>query len=97
MQDSIKFQVTYRQKTYAFSSGSEVYIFHAGIYKDMDELYGIDILLKFVELTYDCYISDSNRTPLGSLADYIAENWEQIQELSNKEIFERFYNEEFYP
>ncbi len=74
----ISIEITYKQKIYAFEYGSEAFIFHAGIYNDMDKKYCIQGLLDYVSFVHGCYLSDSNRTPLGTLADYIAENWEQV-------------------
>ena len=77
LNNDVEFQVKYKQKTYAFSEGSEAYIFHTGIYNGIDEKYSLETLLEYVSLTQDCYLKDSNRTPLGALADYVAENWEK--------------------
>lgn len=91
--DNIKIQVTYKDKTYAFEYGSEAYIFHSGIYNDMDQEYGIDSLLRYVKIVHECYLSDCNRTPLGELCDYVAEHWNDIKSLDRYEILEKFYKE----
>ena len=38
-----------------------------------------------------CYLRDDNRTPLGALADYIAENWESVRDKPAREVLEDFY------
>ena len=75
MQKQIEFTVKYRNKTYTFDFGSEVYIFHTGIYNEIDKKYGLKALMKYVSLVFDAYLSDDNRTPLGPLADYVAAKW----------------------
>ncbi len=91
MEKQISFQVTYGKHTYSFHFGSEVYIFHTGIYNNMDKKYGLKVLLEYVTLTHECYLKDSNRTPLGALADYIATHWKKIKDLGRYEILEQFY------
>ena len=76
--DNIKFKVIYNNKTYDFEYGSQVFIFHTGIYRDMQKR-SIKELLQYVNLVQNCYLKDSNRTPLGDLADYIADNWRQVK------------------
>ena len=41
---------------------------------------------------HDCYISDSNRTPLGALADYVADHWRKIRKKGRHEILDEFYS-----
>ena len=89
--EDIEFKVIYNDKSYAFEYGSEAYIFHTGIYNDM-EMYGIDELLKYVTFVQNCYLKDSNRTPLGSLADYIAQNWESVKNKNHYSVLADFYN-----
>ncbi len=88
--EDIKFQVIYKNKTYTFEFGSEVYIFHIGIYNDMQK-YGIKQLLQYVEFVHTCYLKDSNRTPLGDLADYIAENWKRVKNKNRYDVLNEFY------
>lgn len=88
-------QVNYNNKTFNFEFGSEVYIFHTGLYKDMDKKHGIKGLLKYVSKVQECYLSDSNRTPLGELADYVAENWKDMKNTCISEILEQFYENEY--
>ncbi len=94
--DNIKITVAFDNQDYKFDYGSQAYIFHTGIYNDIHKEYGIKALLQYVALVQDCYMSDSNRTPLGSLADYIAENWEELKEYGRYDILEKFYDEECY-
>ncbi len=89
--DKPKFLIEYKENTYSFEYGSQVYIFHTGIYNEIDIKYGMEELLEYVEFVQECYLKDSNRTPLGSLADYIAENWERVKSLSRFDILEEFY------
>lgn len=88
--EDVKFQVTYRNKIYDFDYGSQAYIFHTGIYRNVQR-FGIRQLLEYVDLVHVCYIKDINRTPLGALADYIAEHWKQVKDKPYDEILDRFY------
>lgn len=94
MDDNIKIKITYRDKTYAFDFGSEAYIFHIGIYNEIDRKYGLKTLLEYVGFVQHCYLSDSNRTPLGALADYIAGHWKKLKSANRYDILERFYETE---
>ena len=89
-----EFKVTYKNKVFIFSYGSEAYIFHTGVYNGVDEKYGMKALSEYVTLTQDCYLSDSNRTPLGALADYIAVNWKEKRKLNKYELLDMFYQTE---
>ncbi len=93
--DNIKITIEYKGKTYTFDFGSEVYIFHTGIYNDMDKKYSKKTLLQYTALIQDCYLKDSNRTPLGAFADYVARNWKIVKNLDRTDILEKFYTEEF--
>ncbi len=48
-------------------------------------------LLEYVAYTQNYYLSDSNRTPLGELADYIAEHWKKAKKLDCYELLDEFY------
>ena len=91
MENKISFQVMYGKQTYNFNYGSEAYIFHTGIYNDMDKKYSLKVLLEYVALTHECYLKDSNRTPLGALADYIATNWKDVKDFGRYDILDKFY------
>lgn len=91
--DIIKIEITYNDKKYIFEYGSQAYIFHSGIYNDIDTKYGIDCLLDYVALVHKCYLSDCNRTPLGELCDYVAEHWNEMKILDRLEILDKFYSE----
>lgn len=95
MENKIKFEATYKNTTYAFESGSEAYIFHTGIYNGIDREYGAIILIEYVRKVQDCYLADSNRTPLGALADYVAENWKNFKNESCYSILDKFYKQEY--
>ena len=93
MKKQLSFEIKYGKETYRFEYGSEAYIFHTGIYDDMDKKYGLKVLLEYVAFTQNCYLSDSNRTPLGELADYIAENWKSAKKLDRYELLDEFYSQ----
>jgi len=95
MEQKIKFQVKYYDKEYTFDYGSEVFIFHTGIYNDIDKKYGLEALLDYVALTHNSYLSDSNRTPLGAFADYVATNWKKVKHLGKYNLLDKFYETEF--
>lgn len=86
----LKIQVIYKNKTYNFEFGSQAYIFHTGLYKGMQKR-GIKQLLKYVDFVHTCYLIDNNRTPLGALADYIADNWKQVKNQDHYSVLDEFY------
>lgn len=90
----LQFTVTYKGKTYEYDFGSQAYIFHTCLYNKMDRKYGKRGLLQYVALVQACYLADSNRTPLGAFADYVARNWKYVKELGRYEILEKFYTED---
>lgn len=90
--ENISFQVTYNNKNYTFEFGSEVYIFHTGIYNKIDKKYSIKELLNYVRLVHECYLKDTNRTPLGELCDYVAQHWKKLKKKGRYEILEEFYS-----
>ena len=94
MQKELQFIVTYGKRTFTFTQGSQIYIFHTGVYNDMDKKYGVKGLLAYVSFVHDCYLSDSNRTPLGALADFIAENWKRLKTKGRYDVLEEFYSKE---
>lgn len=81
------------KEQYEFNSGAEAYIFHTGMYHDMLNKYGIQEMLKYVSYVFDSYLADSNRTPLGDLSDYVADNWDSIkvEQPSRYELLDDFY------
>ena len=94
MEKSLNFIVNYGKHTFTFQQGSKAYIFHTGVYNDIDEKYGIKGLLDYVNFVHDCYLSDSNRTPLGALADYVAEHWKKLKNKGRYDVLEKFYEQE---
>ena len=94
MKNELKFEVTYKGKIYTFPYGSLAYIFHTGIYNGIDRKYGMKTLITYVWKVQDCYLSDSNRTPLGALSDYIAEHWKKLKDASRYDILDKFYEQE---
>ena len=95
MQKELKFTITYGKRTFAFEQGSKVYIFHTGVYNDIDKKYGIKGLLTYVRFVHDCYIADDNRTPLGALADFIAANWKKLKNKGHRKVLQEFYEKEY--
>ena len=96
MQKELKFIVTYGKHTFEYQYGSQVYIFHTGIYNNIHKKYGINGLQNYVAFVHECYLSDSNRTPLGALADYIAKHWKKIKNKERYDVLEKFYEQEIY-
>ena len=94
MEKALNFIVHYGNHTFTFAQGSKAYILHMGIYNDFDKKYGIKGLLNYVDFVHDCYLYDSNKTPLGSLADYIAINWKKLKNKGRQDVFEKFYEQE---
>lgn len=92
----LKFTVTYGKHTFEFQYGSQVYIFHAGIYNNIDKKYCIKGLRNYTAFVHECYLSDSNRTPLGALADYIAKHWKKLKNKSRYNVLEEFYEKEMF-
>lgn len=89
--DGFAIKVIYKDKTYNFNFASQAYIFQTGIYNDIEDKYGITELLEYTDFVHRCYMKDSNRTPLGSLADYIAERWKKIKKQNIYKILNDFY------
>ena len=96
MQKELKFTVSYGKHAFEYQYGAQVYIFHTGIYNNIDKKYGLKGLCTYVSFVHDCYISDSNRTPLGALADYIAKHWKKLKNKGRYEVLEKFYAQEIY-
>jgi len=80
MEKMIEFQVKYKGKTYNFDCGA------AAAHDERT-------LLDYIELVRECYVKDDNPTPLGHLADFIAENWDKVDLLTRREILTLFYEE----
>ena len=87
-----QFTATCKGAVYSFQYGSEVYIFHTGIYNGIGSRKPKN-LLEYVALVHECYLSDSNRTNLGDLADYVAEHWKTLRNKDSYEILEKYYME----
>lgn len=90
----LQFIVTYGKRTFTFAQGSKAYIFHTGVYNDIDKKYSIKSLLAYVSFVHDCYLADNNHTPLGALADFIAENWKKLKNKGRYDVLEEFYSKE---
>ena len=94
MQKDLVFHVTYRKQTYTFQQGSKAYIFHIGVYNDMDKKYSVKTLLEYVSFVHNCYLADDNHTPLCALADYIATHWKTLKKKGRYDVLEEFYKQE---
>ncbi len=90
-QNEFQVSVTYNGRQYLFPFGSQAYIFHTGILNGFYDNYGTDALLQYLEFVHKCYLCDDNHTPLGSLADYVAQGWETLREKSCRTVLEAFY------
>ena len=88
----MKITIEYSNKIYNFENGYEAYIFCAAVNNEFDKTHPNE-LKDFVVLVGDCYLKDSNQTPLGALSDYIAKNWNEVKELSRLDILEKFYEQ----
>lgn len=88
----MKITVEYNDKIYNFEHGYEAYIFCAAINNEFDKTHPNE-LKDFIVLVSECYLKDSNQTPLGTLSDYMAENWNKIKRLSRYDILEKFYEQ----
>jgi len=93
--EKVEIEVKYKNKIYAFDNGYRAYIFHTGVYNNVDAKFGIKGLLDYVSLVVDCYLSDDNLTPLGDLSDFIAQNWKEFKKLHHKDILDMFYDKYF--
>lgn len=83
----MKVTVEHKGKTYEFRNGSEAYIFDIGTLNDFPE----DKLLEYVSFVEWIYSKTDGPTPLGHLCDYIAQHWDEVQELDKWAILDRFY------
>ena len=89
----MKITIEHENNIYMYEHGYQAYIFDYALCHDIDKKYGIDELKKFVFRVSECYLKDSNATPLGALTDYMAENWEVLKELSRYDILCKFYTQ----
>lgn len=84
------FIVRYGDSEYTFNEGAKAFIFHAGIRNDTIKEQD---LLEFTEKVYECYITDSNNTNLGTLTDYMAQRWSSIRKTDRYVLLEKYYSE----
>ena len=89
----VKFTAEYKDKTYTFDFGYEAYIFHIALCNEFAYKFNEAELLNFISLVSECYLKDDNATPLGALADYIADHWIEVKDLPRRKILELFYTE----
>ncbi len=90
--EKVEYKVIYKNKTYTFQYGLEVYIFNTGLFNNIRSP---KKLLQYVNLVHNCYLKDSNRTPLGAFADYVAENWNDVKNKDRYEILSMFYQQDY--
>lgn len=88
----IKYTVHYKNSTFNFASGVQTFIFDYGVENNIDEKYDIQTLVKYVYFIYQLYQKDDKPTPLGKLCDYVAENWENVENMSRSDVLKQFYN-----
>ena len=89
----VKFIAEYKDKTYTFDFDYEAYIFHIALCNEFAYKFNEAELLNFISLVSECYLKDDNATPLGALADYIADHWIEVKDLPRRKILELFYTE----
>lgn len=90
-QNEFMVSVSFGGSQYSFEFGSQAHIFHAGILNGFYDNYGANTLLQYVGFVHECYLDDDNHTPLGALADYIAENWNALRHKASREVLNEFY------
>lgn len=88
----IQYTVSYKNHTFNFSSGVQSFIFDYGVENNFDEKYDIQTLIKYVYFVYQLHQKDDNPTPLGKLCDYVAENWETVENKNRSDVLNEFYN-----
>lgn len=91
--NQLKFIVIFDKTFYEFDYGSQVYIFHTGIFNGIRERYGKESLLDYVNFVHSVYLKDTERTNLGKLCDFIASRWDEYKhELPpRREVLDSFY------
>ena len=89
----MKITIEYKNHVFHYEHGYQAYILDYALYHDIDQKYGINGLKDFVSRVAECYLKDSNTTPLGALTDFMAEHWEEIKDLSRYDILTKFYEQ----
>lgn len=87
----LKITIEYENQVFEYQNGYQAYIFDYAIENEFDKKYGFEELKRFVYRVGECYLKDSNPTPLGTLTDFMAQNWESLKELSRYDILDKFY------
>ncbi|MBE5734724.1 MAG: hypothetical protein E7347_06770 [Clostridiales bacterium] len=87
----LKITIEYENQVFEYQNGYQAYIFDYAIENEFDKKYGFEELKRFVYRVGECYLKDSNSTPLGTLTDFMAQNWESLKELSRYDILDKFY------
>lgn len=89
--NELKITVEYKDKIFTYQNGYEAHIFDMGIWNDIDLEYGIEELEKYVQVVKNAYLEDSCDYSLDSIAQRIAEFWEEVRDLSTYAILEKIY------
>ena len=87
----MKIRIEHENNIFVYEHGYQAYILDYALYHEIDKKYGLDEIKNFVFRVSECYLKDSNATPLGALTDYMAEHWEDIKKLSRYDILNKFY------
>lgn len=87
----LKITIEYENQVFEYQNDYQAYIFDYAIENEFDKKYGFEELKRFVYRVGECYLKDSNSTPLGTLTDFMAQNWESLKELSRYDILDKFY------
>lgn len=92
----VQYIARYDGQDFIFDTGMKVAIFYCGVENNMyNKKGGVDTLLKYVDVVYDCYIEDESGAPFGRLCDFVAEKWNKItkDDWGYYEILEAFNKE----
>lgn len=74
--------VEYNGRVYPFGSGYEAMIFDCALKNNFIERYGEENLLK--------YIGFIRRFPIDDFCDFVARNWEAVQNLSCSDVISEY-------
>ncbi len=91
MNDNFFVTVNFDGEQITFANGSQAYIFHTGVLNDIHIKYGMSGLLKYTAFVQKCYINLQREDSLGDFADYVAENWERVKDMSDIVMLRDYY------
>ena len=91
----VKFIAMVDNTYFEFDSGSKCLILDYSLLNCFAYDRNWDEILEYVELVNQIYLKDDNATPLAELAEYVAENWDEIHDndYTRREILNNFYNQ----